>query len=523
MTQHLLPQCTCGSSGAAGIVVHNIPILECTQCGVMRQLVTMTPTQVADWYREKYLAEAYYHTFEHDLLVAKKRLTAYRLTAGVKILDVGCGNGAFVQAARAAGLDAWGQELSKDSDSDFIYAGQQLEDVAFPTDNFDVITLHDVLEHLPRPLDTLREVRRILKRPGKLIVDFPRFHHESGVHHWKAVEHLWMFTEDQLRELLVAAGFQVTAVSYPIPSKVVLEAEKVAEKRPQILVPPGIGDSLWSITKLPGFLREHGLGLPDVWVQDSGGPRRTQPFLRTINFINAAGYKQLSDRSPVFHEAYMQNRRTVFADIADTDYFIAYNGVMRYGRSLQEVDPQYGCEWRPKMHISKEALKMKERLAGPGDYILTYWAEAGMYQHWLQEFPVAKIVESLRIIQETLGVRLVFMGAPWDRGQIGKVIAGSDADWEDLIGATTFDQMLGAILGAKAVVGYPAGNTILATVFNVPTVLLWNRYFHEGFWKHSCPPDSPYTVLNTNGLEPRAFRRAVQQTLEHGRDYPRTH
>lgn len=518
--QQLLPKCVCGSDCSTGGETLGIPIQRCTECGVVRQCVLMSEEDLVAWYRDQYLTKAYYHSYEHDYAVAQLRLKAYGLTSGTRLLDVGCGNGAFVRAARDAGAEAWGQDLSSTSESEFVYVGA-LEDIAFPTDDFEVVTVHDVLEHLVRPLEALREIRRLLRRPGKLILDFPRFHHSDGKHHWKKVEHLWMFNEEQLTKLVQDAGFVVTAIKHPIPSKVVIEAEKSMEQRPQILVPPGIGDSWWSVTKIPGFLKMHGLGIPDVWVQDSGGPKRTHPFLRTIPFIHAAGYRQLSDRNPIFHEAYMQNRRTVFTGVAGTDYFIAYNGVLRFGRSLEEVDAEYGCVWRPKMHVSKEARKMQEKLTGPGPYILTYFAEAGMYRRWLSDIRPAQLAEALRQIRQATGLRIIFIGAAWDRGQVGRTIAEMDPSFEDLIGYTTFDQMLGAILGASGVVGFPAGNTMLATVFNVPTVLLWNHYFDERFWKYSCPPDAPYVPLNTSGLTPEIISRTFQDLLEkHGRHQP---
>lgn len=513
MLTTLLPKCLCGSTDAHLVSKNGLTMLYCPQCTVYRQHVPLTHAELADWYRAHYLDEAYTHSVEHDRAVARTRLRAYRLTSDTRLLDVGCGNGAFVAEARAHGIEAWGQDLAATSESEYVYVGD-LATIAFPTESFDVITVHDVLEHVPDPRAMLREIRRLLRRPGKLIVDFPRFDHEAGRHHWKPTEHLWMLHEQQLAALLMDEGFNLTAISHPIPSKIVVEAERVPETRPQILVPPGIGDALWSVVKLPGFLKHHGLTMPDVWVQDAGGPRRTRPFLRTLPFLHAAGYKALSDKDPVFHEAYMQNARTVFEGVADTDYFIAYNGILRHGRRLDAVDREYGCDWRPRMHISKEALRFCDQLQGGGRYILTYYAEAGMYRRWLAECPAAQIVRILERVAAQYEAQIVFMGAPWDRGQVGREIARTHPEWIDLIGATSYDQMVGAILGAHAVVGFPAGNTILATVLNRPTVLFWNRYFDRRFWTSSCPPDAPYRALDTHELTPGRVVGAMEAVLE---------
>src|SRR4051812_46976679 len=271
VSEVLLAKCVCGSAQVDTTSVINGMIVDrCSHCGIVRQRLQMTETELSEWYRTEYFKGCYQHSPEHDYAVANERLDAYRLTPGIKLLDVGAGNGAFVLAARDRSIEAWGQDLAPPPPAveEWVYNGA-LADVAFPTDDFDVVVMHDVLEHFVRPLEALQEIKRVLKRPGKLIVDFPRFFHESGVHHWKWPEHLWMFTEEQLCSLIAEAGFRITNTYCPIPSKFVVEAEKLPENRPQILTPPGIGDSWWSIVKLPGFLKEHRLGLPDVWVQDS--------------------------------------------------------------------------------------------------------------------------------------------------------------------------------------------------------------------------------------------------------------
>lgn len=500
----LLPRCVCGTEGANHSTMHGLPVLECRNCKMLRQDVPMTQEQYAAWYGTQYYAGVYTHTPDQDTRAAVFRLSKYGLPRGTKLLDVGAGNGVFVRVARSDfGLDAWGQDLAEQSDGDHVHVGA-LEAVAFPTASFDVVTVHDVLEHVPDPLAFLREIKRVLVDGGRIIVDFPRFHSEHGLHHWKPVEHLWLWTEDELLRVMRDAGFMTEETYYPIPSKFVAIAGAPRRDRRRILVPSGIGDAYWVMVKLPGFLRERGIVVePTIVVQDSGGPKRTQPYIKTLPMVHDGGYKWMPTGTPIFHEAYMRDARTVFQQpFADVDWFIAYNGVMRAGKSLDAVDPQYAPEWRPRMFVSKEARAFKERLAKDGPYCLVYFAEAGMYRRWLSQFRPEDIVATLKKIQNTFGVRIVFIGADWDRGLVGQDVARQNPEWEDLIGLTSFDQMLGAIDGAWGVFGFPAGNTILAAVRNVPTVLVWNNYFVPGFWTNSCPPDAPYVAVDSDGLTP---------------------
>lgn len=504
----LLPQCVCGATGGTRNVVHSVPIVTCASCGVVRQDLDWTPEQLAEWYQQAYHAGHYYHTPEQDQRVAVLRHDAYKFQPGLRVLDVGAANNAFVNEGRARGIEMWGQDLASQSAGKWTYVGA-LEDIAFPTGHFDAVTVHDVLEHAFDPKAMLQEIARILKPGGFLMLDFPRFFHAPGERHWKFVEHLWMFTEHQLRNLLQTQEFTIEEEYHPIASKVVFWAQRKAVRRPQILVPAGIGDAYWVLTKLPGFLREHGLGLPDVWVQDGGGPRRTQPFLETIPFVHAAGYKPLDFRHPIFHEAYMQNARTVFPGFEGLDYFLAYNGVMRFSRRLEDVDPQYGCDWYPKMFVSKVAQESQAACMKNGRYIVVYLVHAGMYRRWLHDFPQPHLEETLLRLERELDARIVLVGAEWDKESLGMVLARRNPHWINLIGETTYEMLQGILRGAHLIFGYPSGATLIGPAMHVPTLLLWNDYFQEGFW-HAAAPAKGYRALPTLDLTPEIVVQAAR-------------
>lgn len=513
----LLEQCVCGSPNGITGQQNGIPIITCLQCGVVRQDLWATRDELARWYEERYFAGVYTHSREHDLEVAEKRLDTYGLKTGGKVLDVGTGHGAFVERARARGLDAWGQDVARQSESDYVYRGT-LEEVAFPTADFDVVTIHDVLEHVPDPVAFLAEIRRILKPDGILIIDFPRFWHEAGVHHWKLTEHLWMLTGNQLLDLIQKAGFDPDFSSNPIPSKIVIYSRALPIQRKRILVPAGIGDAYWVMLKLKGFMKEKGITVPpEIIVQDAGGPRRTEPFLKTVPFVYAGGYELLRTRSRLWKEAYLCDGRTVFENPfpelqPPIDWFIAYNGVMRFGKNLEDVDPQWPADWHFRQHITKEALAYKKACEKDGPYCVVYLTDGGMYQEWLKAFTPEQISATLKSIQLIYGYRMIFIGAKWDLEMTGERLAQfGNEDWIDLVGETNYNEMIGVLLGASLVFGYPAGNTILATAFKIPTVLLWHGYFDIRFWQAACPPNVPYRALNTIGLTTEAVLEAVKE------------
>jgi len=140
-----------------------------------------------------------------------------------RLLDVGCGNGAFLAQAAARGWRVFGQEFDAKAASvaaDLSGADVQvgsLMDIGFDADFFDAVTLSNVLEHLPNPIQVMREIKRIL-RPGGLLVSIspnPKSYlHEKYGKYWRGLEvprHLFLFPPNALRSTAEDIGF--TAVS----------------------------------------------------------------------------------------------------------------------------------------------------------------------------------------------------------------------------------------------------------------------------------------------------------------------
>lgn len=105
-----------------------------------------------------------YNTFRKVMKVVRK------YAAGGKLLDVGCYCGYFLDAAREAGFDAQGMELSQ-------WACSEARRLGFPVHNgslsslgkdgyFDAVTMWDVIEHFSDPGAELAEVNRLLKKGG---------------------------------------------------------------------------------------------------------------------------------------------------------------------------------------------------------------------------------------------------------------------------------------------------------------------------------------------------------------------
>jgi 2-polyprenyl-3-methyl-5-hydroxy-6-metoxy-1,4-benzoquinol methylase len=173
------------------------------------------------------------------MLVAAYRLRAVgrfrRLGPGQRLLDVGCGYGAFAaHAARETGCEVTGIDvdagcLSAAMDPTRVrYVAGTLAVLEGERGRFDAVTFFESLEHHAEPVQALRTARELLKPGGVCVVEVPNF---DGF--WRKVfggwwlpllvpQHLAHFTPATLRATLSAAGFDVLgparSMFYPVES-----------------------------------------------------------------------------------------------------------------------------------------------------------------------------------------------------------------------------------------------------------------------------------------------------------------
>lgn len=140
-----------------------------------------------------------------------------------RLLDVGCGVGSLLQAARRGGWRAEGLEVSAPAvdhvrSLGFTVFRGNLEAADYMDEHFDVVTSSEVLEHVPDPRSIIREAHRILRPGGVFWATTP---HGRGIsarvlnRDWSIVcppEHLQLFSIGGMKTLLDAAGFRRTQV-----------------------------------------------------------------------------------------------------------------------------------------------------------------------------------------------------------------------------------------------------------------------------------------------------------------------
>ena len=118
------------------------------------------------------------HKFNEIRLVATVKPLLRRLTAGARILEVGCGAGQLAVYLKQTGYDVEVTDISQDILDEVSslhgitgYCGN-IEDISFPHE-YDAIIFNNVLEHLPDPVQTLQRAQQLLVPQGILFVEVP--------------------------------------------------------------------------------------------------------------------------------------------------------------------------------------------------------------------------------------------------------------------------------------------------------------------------------------------------------------
>jgi SAM-dependent methyltransferase len=154
------------------------------------------------------------------------------------LLDVGAFSGMFMQNAKRVGFDVVGVEPIREA---FLHISETLGlaavhgdlfSAAFPPESFVAVSLLDVIEHTHNPIVELREVLRLLKPGGVLVMTTPN---AAGLMQrivgakrkmfgqpWCPIDdipwHLWGFTPQNFRLCMVKAGFEVISINSLQPS-----------------------------------------------------------------------------------------------------------------------------------------------------------------------------------------------------------------------------------------------------------------------------------------------------------------
>jgi len=202
----------------------------CSQCGLIYLPTRPTADELDRFYPDEY--EAYYllddRSNSHEwhlrraLNMQLNFVQSFHPGKG-RLLDVGCATGNFMKVAREKGWQVLGIEpidkaaqLARENYQLEVMTGT-LSTLQLPESTFDVITMWDVLEHLPSPKQSFKKSWEILRPGGLLVFSIPnlasvdRYLFGKYWIGWDPPRHFHLFSAQTLQQLVAVSGFEIVA------------------------------------------------------------------------------------------------------------------------------------------------------------------------------------------------------------------------------------------------------------------------------------------------------------------------
>jgi 2-polyprenyl-3-methyl-5-hydroxy-6-metoxy-1,4-benzoquinol methylase len=188
--------------------------------------------------------------------IYKERIAPY--VKNYKVLDLGCAGGEYLQhfSSDSLGLDFSDNNLEKVKSLGLRALKVDLNNLPSLNEKFDVVFASHILEHVENPINLLRFCNKSLKRDGIIILSLPN--EQSLIHYLYPYftndgNHLYAFTEDNIRELLQYTNFEVKDFFYEyntaLTKKLYLDSMlQIVDYMPDVLKRK-IGWAHWCIAK----------------------------------------------------------------------------------------------------------------------------------------------------------------------------------------------------------------------------------------------------------------------------------
>ena len=206
-----------------GDLPKTIEWMSCGECGHRFTSGYFGDAALAALFRKANAHQQPGHDVQPQRLVCSRivqRAAALSGGVGGRWLDVGFGNGALLAAAEEFGYEASGLDLRRAVVKDmrgYGYAAIEADLAQISDDGkFSVVSLADVLEHMPFPAEGLTHAHRLLADGGLVFVSMPntdtfvwRVLERQGKNpYWAELEHYHNFNRERLYAVLEGCGFE---------------------------------------------------------------------------------------------------------------------------------------------------------------------------------------------------------------------------------------------------------------------------------------------------------------------------
>ncbi len=218
-----------GTEKVPFLAYKDYPLFECRNCSLVSPNIDMVKLEEINYHESELVEEdirrEIISTFEYrkrtfgpERLAYFKEILPRFVPKEEYLLDIGCGPGYLLSFLKDEGISARGLEVNslcvehcKGLELDVSDTDLEQE----PNNTYSLITMFDVLEHLPNPIGFLSTIRKKLKANGHLLAYTPNIHSLSthlmgGEHNMIAVfNHLCFYDKNSLDFLAERSGFTV--------------------------------------------------------------------------------------------------------------------------------------------------------------------------------------------------------------------------------------------------------------------------------------------------------------------------
>lgn len=205
-------------------------IVNCKNCGFRFTNPRPDDNKLSDYYKsvdyishsnaKKGLTNRIYHIIRRFNHKKKYSLIKKHINNGNSILDIGCATGEFLNYFKLKGWNVTGVEpgiearkFAKEQYQLNVYDEKEIENLA--DCSYDVITMWHVLEHVRTLNERMKEINRLLKPDGLLIIAVPNsdsYDAKFYKNFWAALDvprHLYHFTKETIKLLIEKHGFKI--------------------------------------------------------------------------------------------------------------------------------------------------------------------------------------------------------------------------------------------------------------------------------------------------------------------------
>jgi SAM-dependent methyltransferase len=217
----------CDYCGSADFVKLFSNLVSCKTCGLVYANPRPSKKGLEKLYKNYYESKedevsgpndvsVSYDNIQDDINFDREKLIERIYSLKGKILDIGCGVGYFLEACKKRGWSVFGVEPSKEAQAICRKKGIKIinrSQFGKYSKSFDCVTLFHVLEHLDSPKEYLKDISRLIRKNGVIMIEVPSiksFNAKYQREKWWYIQdmHLFYFSPASIKNYLRSVGFK---------------------------------------------------------------------------------------------------------------------------------------------------------------------------------------------------------------------------------------------------------------------------------------------------------------------------